>query len=595
MFHNNFNKLASARFHTNQPHRAVTSQQSRPSLPAMFQPQTVFSPQSQPFTVVSQSGFNGFFANKLGQLIQQLLSQIQTQWHSQLPQFPAPPSPVTPSIPAATEYRSLDGTGNNTVNPDFGSTQEQYQRLLTSDPSRAPDTATGAALPNAREVSNAVFAQQEMTQNRKGLSDMFWVWGQFLDHDITLSTEAENGTANIQVPAGDPWFDPAGTGAMEMPFKQSEQVLGADGQLHQVNKITSFIDGSNVYGSDAETSDRLRTHEKGQLVMSDTHMMPQNDQGHYMAGDVRANENAGLTSMHTLWVREHNRVAEQLSVAHPDWGDEQLFQEARRTVVAEMQAITYNEFLPGLLGDSALDAYRGYDATVNPGISSAFATAAYRFGHSMISPTLLRLDENGQEIAQGNLSLRDAFFQPDKVTESGIDPILRGLSSQTAQAVDTQVIDDLRNFLFGPPGAGGLDLAALNIQRGRDHQLPGYNDAREQLGLPRIESFDDPIWRDGVGERLAQIYQSPDDVDLWVAGLAEQPVGDSLLGEVSTVILKQQFEDLRDGDRFWYESQFDARTVRSLNQLTLSDIIVRNTDIDNLAKNVMVASNSHLS
>ncbi|MEZ5449313.1 MAG: peroxidase family protein [Thiolinea sp.] len=140
-------------------------------------------------------------------------------------------------------------------------------------------------------------------------------------------------------------------------------------------------------------------------------------------------------------------------------------------------------------------------------MSSSFATAAYRFGHSMISPTLLRLDENGEEIPEGNLSLRDAFFQPHNVTESGIDPILLGASSQTAQAVDTLVIDDLQ-LLFGPPGSGGLDLVSLNIQRGRDHELPGYNDAREQLGLPRIESFDDPIWKDGIGEKLAGLRSS---------------------------------------------------------------------------------------
>ncbi|MEZ5477528.1 MAG: peroxidase family protein [Thiolinea sp.] len=492
------------------------------------------------------------------------------------------------------EYRSIDGTGNNLQHTEWGSTGETYVRTLDSDPERGIGGTTEAELASARAISNAVSSQTELTTNSKGLSDLFWVWGQFLDHDITLSGESHGEKANIAVPEGDPWFDPFNTGTAEMGFTRSESITGADGQDYQLNQISSFIDGSNIYGSNQETADSLRSFEGGKLTVNEVGMMPKNDEGNYMAGDVRANENAALTSMHTLWVREHNRVATELAEQHPDWGDEQLYQEARRVVVGELQAITYNEFLPQLLGEKALPDYQGYDPEVNPDMSSSFATAAYRFGHSMISPTLLRLDENGEEIPEGNLSLRDAFFQPHNVTESGIDPILLGASSQTAQAVDTLVIDDLRNFLFGPPGSGGLDLVSLNIQRGRDHELPGYNDAREQLGLPRIESFDDPIWKDGIGEKLSQVYAHPDDVDLWVAGLAEQPLGDSLVGETSTRIMTNQFEALRDGDRFWYENQFSGSELQELNKVTLADIIRRNTDIQNIQDDAFIASNMHL-
>jgi hypothetical protein len=527
------------------------------------------------------------------QLVQQLLSQLQQQNNSD--NCGHDNGGDDGNQPAATEYRTIDGTGNNQQNTALGSSGQAYERLLDADTSRGIGGAAEANLSGAREISNAVFSQTESTQNRKGLSDMFWIWGQFLDHDITLSAEAHDEKANIAIPQGDPWFDPFNTGTAEMGFTRSETTIGSDGQHQQTNKITSFIDGSNVYGSDQETADSLRAFSGGQLLTNELGMMPKDDDGYYMGGDVRANENAGLTSMHTLWVREHNRVATGLAESHPEWSDEQIYQEARKTVVAEIQAVTYNEFLPLLLGEDTLSAYQGYDSTVNPDISSSFATAAYRFGHSMISPTLLRLDEDGNEIAEGNLALRDAFFKPENVTESGIDPILRGASSQTAQAVDNQVIDDLRNFLFGPPGAGGLDLVSLNIQRGRDHELPGYNDAREQLGLSRIDSFDDPIWKDGVGEKLAQVYDSPDDVDLWVAGLAENYVGDSMVGETSTAIMTNQFENLRAGDRFWYENQFSGEALETLNNLSLSDIIQRNTDIQNIQDNVMVASNIHQS
>ena len=521
--------------------------------------------------------FSPQFLNTLLQLLQQLLNQYK------------------PPQVNDREYRTFDGRGNNPQNPSLGAAGEYIKRDLKPDPSREPGGATEVALPGAREISNTVSAQQGNTANRKGLSDLFWMWGQFLDHDITLvESGPDSPKANIPVPAGDPYFDPTGTGTAEIGFTRSESFIDALGQARHQNHITAFIDGSNVYGSDKATADALRSFDGGKMKVSEGNLLPQDEQGNFVAGDIRANENAGLTSMHTLWVREHNRIADELGQRNPQWSDEQIFQEARRQVVAEIQAVTFNEFLPNLLGEGALGDYAGYDPNTNPQMSTAFSSAAFRFGHTMLSPNLLRLDENGQEIPEGNLSLRDAFFQPQNVKESGIDALLRGGASQTAQAVDPMLIDDVRNFLFGPPGAGGFDLAALNIQRGRDQGLPGYNDARTQMGLPRIESFDDPIWQDGVGEKLAQLYRSPDDVDLWVAGLAEKHTGDSLLGETSTAILTAQFEALRNGDRFWYENQYSGKDLNYLNNLKLSDIIRSNTDVNNIQDDVMIASNIHL-
>lgn len=154
-----------------------------------------------------------------------------------------------------------------------------------------------------------------------------------------------------------------------------------------------------------------------------------------------------------------------------------------------MQVITYREFLPLLLGPDALRPYQGYDPSADATIMNSFSTAAYRLGQSLLSTTLRRLDANGQTIGAGDLPLRDAFFAPDEIVEHGIEPLLRGLASQVCQDLDVHVVDDVRNFLFGPPGGGGFDLASLNIQRGRDHGLPGYNDAREGMGLPRVARF----------------------------------------------------------------------------------------------------------
>ncbi|MFZ1342228.1 peroxidase family protein [Thiothrix eikelboomii] len=512
--------------------------------------------------------------NFLIELLKQLLEQI----NQQQPQ----------------EYRSADGSGNNLQNPDWGKQNTSLSRLAPKDSSREPGGSTEVNLPSTREVSNAVAAQTESTANRKGLSDIFWMWGQFLDHDMSL-VHANTGVGmGIPVPAGDPYFDPQGTGTATIPVTRSNSVVDANGIAQQTNSITAYLDGSNVYGSDQATADALRSFAGGKLKTSEGNLLPKDANGAFIAGDERSNENPALTSMHTIWMREHNRIADELAANHPSWSDEKLYQEARRTVVAEIQAITYNEFLPNLLGEDALATYQGYDPTQNAAINNEFAAAAFRFGHTMLSPTLLRLDENGNELAEGNVALRDAFGKPSLVTESGIEPFLRGGMSQTAQAFDPMVIDDVRNFLFGQPGAGGLDLVAINLQRGRDHGLAGYNDVRESLGLSRIESFDDPIWQGDFGQKLAQVYDSPDEVDLWVGGLAEKYTGDSLAGETLTTILTQQFEALRDGDRFWYENQFSGQQLQDLNKLTLAEVIQRNTTIQNVQDHAFLASNLHL-
>ena len=492
------------------------------------------------------------------------------------------------ALAAENKYRTADGTNNNLTQSSLGSTNTAFTSIVDKDPDRMLEGVGAASLPNPRDVSNALAAQEGSTVNAKGLSDMFWSYGQFLDHDINLTPTSETETANIKVPTGDVFFDPFGTGTQEMGFHRSVALEGEEVRT-QVNNITAFIDGSNVYGSTQELADELRSFEGGKLIMGADNLLPVGEHGQFEAGDERANENVGLSSMHTIWAREHNSVAERLAAENPEWNDETLYQEARKWVVGEMQAVTYNEYLPALLGEDWIGDYQGYDSSVDPQISNTFATAAYRLGHTMLSPTMLRLDENGEEIAEGNLQLRDAFFQPDKVKEAGVDPILRGLATQTAQSIDPMIVDDVRNFLFGPPGAGGFDLASLNIQRGRDHGVPGYNDVRESLGLSRIESFDDPIFQDGVGEKLASVYDSPDDIDLWVAGLAEKSEGDSLVGGTFSDILGDQFTRLRNGDRFWYENQFSAADVATLNDTKLSDIILRNSDIQNIQENVFVA------
>lgn len=490
------------------------------------------------------------------------------------------------------EFRSVNGRGNNLNHPEWGSAEIDLLRLAPSAYADGHSEPAGADRLSPRAISNIVLAQEKSIPNDRKMTDMVWQWGQFLDHDIDLSEAADPPEPfSIPVPEGDPFFDPDGTGSQSISLFRTIY-NSTSHPRQQINEISAIIDGSNVYGSNEETAHSLRSFVDGRLRVTESKhgdLLPEDDTGFFIAGDIRANEQVFLTSMHTLFVREHNRIADKLAQKNEHWSDERIYQEARRIVVAELQAITFNEFLPTLLGNRAIHPYRGYQQHVNPGIFNEFSTAAFRVGHTMLNSELQRLDNDGNVIAAGNLQLRDAFFNPSHVKEQGIDPHLKGLTAQACQEIDAKIVDDVRNFLFGQPGRGGFDLGSLNIQRGRDHGLPDYNAMRVAMGLKAAESFDDISSDVDVQVALFEAYQGDvDNIDLWVGALAEDHVEGASVGELLQTILVLQFEILRDGDRFWYERTFEGRELNKIQRTTLAHIIKRNTDITNLQENVFM-------
>lgn len=501
----------------------------------------------------------------------------------------------------AQEFRTLDGFGNNASNPDWGTAGEKLLRQAPAAYSDGISAPSGATRPSPREVSNLICAQPALRLNSRNASDFLWQWGQFLDHDLDLS-EAGFEFMPIPVPAGDPWFDPMGTGSVVLPFVRSEfDPLSTPRE--QVNRLTAFIDASNVYGSEDDRALALRTLDgTGKLLTSPGELLPYNVLGlpnahpdgadpadFFLAGDVRANEQIGLTAMHTLFVREHNRLCDELALSDPLTTGDERYYLARRIVGAQMQAITYQEFLPLLLGPGAIPPYTGYDPAVNPGITNEFATAAYRIGHTMLASMVLRYEESGSPIDDGNIPLAECFFAPHRITdEGGIEPILRGLASKAAQEIDHEIDDAIRNFLFGPPGSGGLDLASLNIQRGRDHGLPDYNSLRVAYGLAPVTSFAEIHPDPAVQSALATAYSSVDDIDPWVGIITEPHAPGALVGELARAILADQFTRVRDGDRFWCEHDLPPALMAEVASTTLADVIRRNTDIVDISDTAFI-------
>jgi hypothetical protein len=403
-----------------------------------------------------------------------------------------------------------------------------------------------------------------------------------------------------------------------------------------------------------------------------------------VAGDVRANENIGLTAIQTLFAREHNRIVAKL----PNWMSQQdKFDIARRVVIAEEQYVTYREFLPSV--GVKLSPYRGYNPRVDTSVSNEFATVGYR-AHSMIHGEIevetdadrytdaqlkaltdgdieVTPSADGTEVAIG-IPLNVAFFNPDVVGQVQLGPLLTAFGSESEYNNDEQIDNQLRSVLFEVAAAGDaackdnldgpgltecfkgvVDLGAIDVERGRDHGMPSYNDMRRAYGLAPKFSFaditgeatdafptdpqltagteiDDPsildimsltdaagnalvkgtvagdttaiheVRRTPLAARLKAIYGSPDKVDAFVGMVAEPHVSGADMGELQLAMWKHQFQALRDGDRFFYGNDRGLDLIRrSLGidyRQTLSDIIALNTDIPraDLADNVFLAS-----
>jgi len=436
--------------------------------------------------------------------------------------------------------RTIDGTNNNLTaqgGTQWGSTDIILYRELpaaygSSDQNNAMN---GSTRPSARKISNVLCDEPKTNFSSRNLSAFVYVWGQFIDHDMVLTPTGTSEYNPIELPSDEPLFNVA------IPFFRSaiQPGTGVSNKREQINQNTSWIDGSVVYGSDDSRAKWLRTKKQGKLKTSAGNLLPRNtitgeknsaidpaspsmanDANHtvktFVAGDVRAGEHPGITALHIIFVREHNNICDRL-VAEGLKNDEKIYQKARKEVGALIQAITYEEFLPAL--GVTLSEYGGYNYTARPDIANTFATASYMIGHTMVADELALRTNDCKEAGPGSLELLDVFFNPDLMTSYGPDVFLKGLSTHKQYETDTKINSILRNFLFGNPTDPikfGLDLAALNIQRGRDHGLPDYNTVRKFYTGFGITSFSqitiDPV----KAAALEAIYGNVNNIDLWV-------------------------------------------------------------------------------
>ena len=312
-----------------------------------------------------------------------------------------------------------------------------------------------------------------------------------------------------------------------------------------------------------------------------------------------------------IFLREHNRIAKKIQEKNPELNDEEIYQKTRRLVIAEMQKITYGEYLPVVLGDKAMAKYKleitdqksKYNKKDNAGVANAFSTAAYRFGHSLINGLISLVSETTNEEI-GNYVLGENFFNVKQLLVrfglTGVDKLIAGLITQSSQAFDCNMSPQLTNFLFRDSrNPFGQDLMARNVHRGRDHGLPGYNKWRSFCGKRRICSWNNrPKEIDKYKWAiLQQIYDHPDDIDLFAGGIAEDNVPGAVTGPIFNCIKGKQFASLRFGDRFFFThkeeaGEFTHDQLEQIRKRTLADVICDNTRIQTTKTNVFLLAST---
>jgi peroxidase len=518
-----------------------------------------------------------------------------------------------PLVSPLSEYRPIGGGDNNRTHPWLdprpGTPEVALTPLNFADRNDTPVNG-----PNARILSNVISGGtgangQDSQTTDPNASAWVYVFGQFLDHDIDLeATPLTNAAYNIYVPRENNQFFPGGNGKTPNPFYHKAGSIAMNRSTRDpgtntiINTTAGYLDLSQLYGSDAGTAASLRNAD-GTLKTSYGGTALPIVNGFFVTGDPRVMENPELTATTILFMREHNFWIGILKSQHPNWRGDQLYNMAKAINTAEYQNIVYKEFLPVLIGPTALGSYRGYNPNVNAQATQEFSTAAFRVGHSQISGTQEGIDNTGAVVFDENL--QEAFGNsPMRDITNGINPLLRNLGTDFSQATDVYAIPELRDLLVAGLVGGGvdlIDLIAIDIQRQRDVGLGTLNQTRRALNMDSYHRISDLTSDPVLQAQLQSLYSTPspssatlpkaaiDNIDLFIGGLAEKHADGALVGQTFQAIIKKQFDALRAGDRFfWLNEGFDQATASMIVNTTLATLIKRNAATPNLQANVFL-------
>ncbi|XP_045695284.1 lactoperoxidase-like isoform X2 [Phyllostomus hastatus] len=489
-----------------------------------------------------------------------------------------------------SSYRTITGDCNNRRNPELGAANRALARWLPAeyeDGLSLPfgwtpgKTRNGFPIPLAREVSNQIASYL----SEEGVLDpntslLFMQWGQIVDHDMDFAPDTELGSSEHSKEQCDKYCIQGGN-CFPIMFPSKDSKVKTQGKCmtffragfvcptppyqtltrEQINALTSFLDASFVYGPEPSLASRLRNlssplgllavnqevwdHGLAYLPFDNKKPNPCefiNTTAHvpcFLAGDGRASEQTLLAASHTLFLREHNRLARELKRLNPQWDGEKLYQEARKILGAFMQIITFRDYLPIVLGvemQKWIPPYQGYNNSVDPRISNVF-TFAFRFGHLEVPATVSRLDENYQPWGpEPDLPLHTLFFNTWRIVKDGYNS-WRGFCNLSQPQTLAELGAVLKNKI--------------------------------------------------LAKKFLDLYGSPSNIDIWIGAVAEPLVERGRVGSLLACLMGKQFQQVRDGDRFWWENPgvFTEKQQDSLRKMSFSRLVCDNTHITKVPLN----------
>ncbi|CAG8465360.1 9912_t:CDS:10 [Acaulospora morrowiae] len=514
--------------------------------------------------------------------------------------------------------RAFDGSDNNPDNPSAAKAGNYFLRNITElnfnkqnntpinsltdvtdylsgrniTSVRCTDPVPSGLYPLPRCISNILcsynlsdYDTQKKSSYRSFRSTSHFVtfFGEFVSFDLISSKASLPNYTYVYIPADDSSYNLNNTlgqtGKTFLPANRSDLNNGTNPLYSGYNLVTPFLDLNNIYGSSKDQQASLRENVMGKLKVStvdESPYPPKNGGGAFVWGAVSTRSPSIFTlAIQTIWIREHNRMCEILYKQHPEWSDDDLFQEARRWNIAYYQKVVTEEYLGIILGHP-LPAYQSYDKNIKPGIDTFFATVAFRYGHSELSDNYQIQNEIPEIVA--TVPFRQ-LNKTDLLTTFGVETVLRSMALQRQEEVDIFLASATKNVISSEPNT--YDLAAFDIIRSRERGIPFYNVVRQSFGIPKANSFSDISSNPLVQSNLARVYSSVDQVEAWVGILSEDHLEGSNFGRTLSASFETQFSNVRDTDIFWWENPksptpFNDADKAILRNTTFRDIIMRN-------------------
>ncbi|MEO7422725.1 MAG: peroxidase family protein [Ornithinibacter sp.] len=528
------------------------------------------------------------------------------------------PDGLEPPV-GVTHYRTADGSWNNLADPKEGAAGTRFPRNVASA-AITPEGGDRLLTPNPRVVSLKLLTRGERMVEVPFLNLLAASWIQFQNHDwINHGENVTSDLIEIPLPEDDPARERFLQSTMFVARTQPDPTRSAIGEetpVTFINEVTHWWDGSQLYGSDQQTQDHLRSGVHGKLRIADDGRLPTDRKGIEETGMVR-NWWVGLAMLHTLFALEHNVICDRLRESHPDWDDPRLFNTARLVNAAVMAKIHSVEWTPAILPNKALNL--GLNSNWYGMLTYKFRTAKKRktvaefnvsnpelgglvgnhidkhgqpFGlteefvevyrlHSLL-PETLRITRVGDEDPVEEVpfvSSRQAGSA--KLTSRvGMADMFHSFGKQHPGALE---LNNFPNFLqeLSIPGNPLFDMGAVDILRARERGVPRYNEFRRQLGLNPIRSFDDLTDDEHRVAQIKEVYG--DDVealDLLVGTLAEghRPTGFGF-GETMFQIFILNASRRLQADRFYTddyrEEVYSKEGMDWVDRSTFKDVILR--------------------